>query len=191
MTLPPGARILFSADQIRARVEALGAEISRDFAGRDLVAITVLKGGLYFLADLTRAVSIPITVDVMSISAYRPDASASGAVRIIKDLDESITGRSVLLVEDIIDTGLTASYLLRALRARDPADIAVCTLLDKTARRIAEGLPIRYRGFEAPDRFLIGYGLDDRQHHRHLPCIAVLRDAPYTNPQAPSAREQA
>jgi hypoxanthine phosphoribosyltransferase len=181
--LPVGARILFSADAIASRVRALGAEISRDFAGRDLVLVTVLKGGLYFLADLTRAISIPLAMDFMSISAYRSGRAASGAVRIIKDLDESVTGRTVMLVEDIIDTGLTASYLVRALRARDPADVTVCTLLDKPARRIVEGLPIRYRGFEAPDDFLIGYGLDERQQFRHLPYIAALPATAATQPR--------
>jgi hypoxanthine phosphoribosyltransferase len=172
--LPAGARIVFSADAIGARVSALGAEISRDYVGRDLVLITVLKGGLYFLADLTRAISIPLAIDFMSISAYRSGRAASGAVRIIKDLDDTVTGRTVLLVEDIIDTGLTASYLVRALRARHPAEVTVCTLLDKPARRIADGLPIRYRGFEAPDDFLVGYGLDERDQYRHLPYIAAL-----------------
>lgn len=184
MAGPPITRVLFTEEQIRVRVRDLAIEISRDYAGRDLLLVTVLKGGLYFLADLSRAITIPLAIDVMAITAYRSGKGATGAVRLIKDLDEEITGRSVLLVEDIIDTGLTAAYLIRSLRARDPADVAVCALLDKTARRIAEGLPIRYRGFEVPDEFLVGYGLDYRQHHRHLPFIGVLDQAAASQPAA-------
>lgn len=169
-------QVLLTEEQIRARVHDLAAEISQDYAGSDLLIVTVLKGGLYFLADLTRAMTIPVAVDFMAISSYRGGKGPSGAVRFVKDLDEDLAGKHVLLVEDIIDTGLTASYLVRALRARDPADLAICTLLDKTARRIAEALPIRYRGFEVPDVFLVGYGLDYRQLHRNLPYIGVLPD---------------
>jgi hypoxanthine phosphoribosyltransferase len=188
MTGAPIARVLFTEEQIRARVRDLAAQISHDFAGRDLLLITVLKGGLYFLADLSRAVTIPLAIDFMAITGYRSGKGATGAVRLIKDLDEEITGRSVLLVEDIIDTGLTAAYLIRTLCARDPADVAICALLDKTARRIAEGLPIRYRGFQAPDEFLVGYGLDYRQHYRHLPYIGVLQPAAATQPAAGSGK---
>jgi hypoxanthine phosphoribosyltransferase len=170
----PVARVLLSEEVIARRVAELAAEISRDYAGHDLLLVTVLKGGLYFLADLSRALSIPAAIDVMAISSYRGGTGPSGVVRLIKDLDEDVTGRHVLLVEDIIDTGLTATYLVRLLRARDPADLAICTLLDKSARRIAEGLPIRYRGFDVPDEFLVGYGLDYRQLYRTLPYIAVL-----------------
>lgn len=177
MPAPPIREVLLTEEQIQGRVRELAAEISRDYAGRDLVTVTVLKGGLYFLADLTRALQIPTVIDFMAISSYRGGKGPSGVVRLIKDLDEEITGRHVLLVEDIIDTGLTASYLLRALRARDPADLAICTLLDKTARRIVDGLPIRYRGFEIPDEFVVGYGLDHRQLYRNLPYIAVLSAA--------------
>lgn len=173
----PVARVLLTEAQIRARVDELAEAITADYAGRDLLLVTVLKGGLYFLADLSRAMRRPVAIDVMAISSYRGGSGASGAVRLIKDLDEDLGGRHVLLVEDIIDTGLTAAYLTRALRARDPADLAICTLLDKSARRIAEGLPIRYRGFEVPDEFLIGYGLDYRQLYRNLPYIGVLDPA--------------
>lgn len=167
--------ILFSEEQIQRRVRELAAEITRDYAGTDLLLATVLKGGLYFLADLSRAITIPVAIDVMAISNYSAQSS-SGVVRLIKDLDEEITGRHVLLVEDIIDTGLTAAYLLRSLKARDPADLAICTLLDKTTHRIVPTLPIRYRGFEVPDVFLVGYGLDYRQWYRNLPYIGVLKD---------------
>ncbi|MDR7465634.1 MAG: hypoxanthine phosphoribosyltransferase [Armatimonadota bacterium] len=174
MTRPPISQVLLTEEQIQARVRELAGAISRDYAARDLLLVTVLKGGVYFLADLTRALEIPVAIDFMAISSYRGGRGSSGAVRLIKDLDEELTGRHVLLVEDIIDTGLTASYLLRALQARDPADLAICTLLDKTARRIVDTLPIRYRGFEVPDEFLVGYGLDHRQYYRNLPYIAVL-----------------
>jgi hypoxanthine phosphoribosyltransferase len=176
MPAPPIKTILLSEEQIRARVRELAAQISRDYAGTDLLVVTVLKGGLYFLADLTRAMEIPLTVDFMAISSYRGGKGSTGAVRLIKDLDEEMTQRHVLLVEDIIDTGLTASYLVRTLQAREPADLAICTLLDKTARRLVETLPIRYRGFEVPDAFLVGYGLDHRQLYRNLPYIGILED---------------
>ncbi len=174
MLAAPIDRVLLTEEQIRARVHELAGEISRDYAGRDLLVVTVLKGGLYFLADLTRAFEIPAAIDFMAISSYRGGKGRSGAVRLVKDLDEDLTGRHVLLVEDIIDTGLTMSYLLRTLRARDPADLAICTLLDKTTRRIVDDLPIRYRGFEVPDAFLVGYGLDFRELYRNLPYIGVL-----------------
>lgn len=148
MLAPPIREVLLTEEQIQDRVRALAAEIGGNYAGRELVMVTVLKGALYFLADLTRLLQIPVVIDFMAISSYRGARGPSGVVRLIKDLDEEITGRHVLLVEDIIDTGLTASYLLRVLRARDPADLAICTLLDKTARRIVDDLPIRYRGFE-------------------------------------------
>lgn len=176
MATPEISQVLLTEEQIRLRVRDLAAEIDRDYAGRDLLVVSVLKGALYFLADLTRAMRIPVAIDFMAISSYRGGKGPSGAVRLIKDLDEDLTGRHVLLVEDIIDTGLTASYLLRTLQARDPADLAICTLLDKTARRIAHTLPIRYRGFEVADLFLVGYGLDYRQFHRNLPYVGVIGD---------------
>jgi hypoxanthine phosphoribosyltransferase len=169
--------VLLTEEQIRRRVGELGAEISRDYRGRDLLLVTLLKGGIYFLADLSRALTVPAAIDLMAISSYSAD-SASGVARLLKDLDEEITGRHVILVEDIIDTGLTAAYLLRVLRTRNPASLTICTLLDKTARRLVPTLPLRYRGFEIPDVFVVGYGLDFRQQYRHLPYIAVLRDEP-------------
>ncbi len=169
--------VLFSEEQIRARVSELAAAISDDYAGQNPLLVTVLKGGLFFLADLSRALTIPAAVDFMAISTYRAN-DPSGVARLLKDLDEEITDRHVLLVEDIIDTGLTAAYLLRVLSTRNPASLAICTLLDRTARRIVPTLPIRYRGFEIPDLFVVGYGLDYRQRYRTLPYIAVLRDHP-------------
>ena len=167
--------VLFSEAQIRARLEELAAAISADYAQTTPLLVSVLKGALYFVADLTRAVSIPVALDFMAITSYGSAQATSGAVRLIKDLDEEISGRHVLLVEDIIDTGLTAAYLLRTLRARDPASLRICTLLDKTARRIVDTLPISYRGFEVPDMFVVGYGLDYRQLYRNLPYIGVLK----------------
>ncbi len=176
--------VMLTEEQIRARVAELAKEISEDYAGRDLVLVTVLKGGVFFLADLSRALEIPAAIDFMAISSYTAE-SPSGVARLLKDLDEEITGRHVLLVEDIIDTGLTAAYLMRVLQTRNPASLAICTLLDKTARRIVPTLPIRYRGFEIPDVFVVGYGLDYRQRYRHLPYIAVLKDGPESSPPSP------
>lgn len=166
-------RVLLGDQQIAARVRELGAQISADYAGRDLVLVTVLKGGLFFMADLSRSIEMLHTMDFMAVSSYGP--GAGGAVRITKDLDETIEGRDVLMVEDIIDTGLTLNYLLRVLRERKPASLAVCTLLDKDVRRLID-LPIEYRGFAVPDRFLVGYGLDLGGVWRNLPYVATLRD---------------
>jgi len=167
------AEILIPEAELQAKVHELGAAISRDYAGKDLVLISVLRGGFIFLADLCRAVTLPVTVDVMAVSSYGPDARPLGVVKILKDLDESVTGRDLLIVEDVIDTGLTLSYLLRNLEPRVPASLKICVLLDKPARRIVD-LPIAYRGFEIPDKFLVGYGLDYRQRYRNLPYIATL-----------------
>jgi len=180
--MPDGTRVLLTKDEISARVEALGAEIGRDYAGREPVLISVLKGGTVFLADLFRAIDLPARVDFMSISRYEERPESSGVVRILKDLDHDIVGRDVIVVEDIIDTGLTLSYLLGALRQRGPASLEVCTLLDKAVRRIAP-LDIRYLGFDCPDVFAVGYGLDASERFRNLPYIvAVERSAVATAP---------
>lgn len=165
--------VLLTAEQIADAVARLGREIASDYAGRDLTLVTVLRGGVVFLADLCRAIDLPVTLDFMAISSYGP--GASGSVRITKDLDDAIEGRDVLMVEDIIDTGLTLNYLLRVLRQRRPASLAVCTLLDKDVRRIVD-LPIEYRGFSIPDRFVVGYGLDLHGLWRNLPYVATLKD---------------
>lgn len=166
-------RVLFTPEEIADRVARLGAEIAADYEGRDLALITVLKGGIFFLADLCRHIDLPHTIDFMAVSSYGP--GAAGSVRITKDLDDSIEGREVLIVEDIIDTGLTLNYLIRVLRARKPASLAVCTLLDKDVRRIID-LPIEYTGFAIPDRFVVGYGLDLDGVWRNLPYVATLHD---------------
>jgi hypoxanthine phosphoribosyltransferase len=180
--------ILLSRERIAARVGELGREIARDFAGRAPLLISVLKGAVYFLTDLSREIEIPVSMDFMAITSYGSARAQSGVVRLIKDLDVEITGRHVLLVEDIIDTGLTAGYLLRLLQARSPATLQICTLLDRPRRRILEALPIAYRGFEIPDRFVVGYGLDYRERYRHLPFIGVLKEGVFHDPE-PSSEE--
>jgi hypoxanthine phosphoribosyltransferase len=168
--------ILFTQEQITRRVGELAAAIARDYAGRAPLFVSVLKGAVFFLTDLTRALRLPVEIDFMAITSYGRGRAQSGVVRLIKDLDVEITGRDVVLVEDIIDTGLTAGYLLRLLHARSPASLRICTLLDRPYRRILETLDIRYRGFEVPDQFLVGYGLDYRERYRHLPFIGVLKN---------------
>ncbi len=174
MTAEAVGEVLFSAEQIAGRIQALGEAISRDYTGRDLVLAGVLRGAAFFLVDLARALTIPVTIDFIAISSYGPSSQAAGVVRIVKDLEEEIAGRDLLVVEDIVDTGLTLGYLLRILRARSPASLQVCTLLDRAVRRIVDH-PIAYRGFEVPDTFVVGYGLDYRQQYRNLPYIAVLK----------------
>jgi len=165
-------RMLVSPDEIMDKVEELGAAITRDYQGADLVLLTVLRGGLIFLADLCRHIDLPLTMDFMAISSY---SGGGAAVRITKDLDDAIEDRHVLIIEDIIDTGLTLNYLMGVLRQRKPASIEVCTLLDKDARRIAD-LNIAYRGFRIPDRFVVGYGLDLGGRFRNLPFVATLKE---------------
>lgn len=167
---------VLTSDQITKRVTELGDAITRDYDGADLRLITILRGGLFFLADLCRAVDTPLQIDFMAVSAYA--GGSPGNVRITKDLDDSIEGASVIVVEDIIDTGLTLNYVLRNLRQRGPASLEVCTLLDKDVRRIVD-LPIAYRGYEVPDRFLVGYGLDHRGRYRNLPYVAALDEAAF------------
>ena len=166
--------VVFSEGELQRRVRDLGAEISRDYAGRTPVLISVLKGSFIFFADLARAITVPVNLDFMAITRYGA-GKRGGVVRIEKDLDLAITGREVLFVEDIVDTGLTLGYLVRNLQAREPAGIAVCMLLDRRVRRLAN-LPIRYTGFEVPDRFLVGYGLDHREQYRNLPYLGALPD---------------
>ena len=167
--------VLVDTEALRARIAELGAEISADYAGRDLLLIGVLKGAVFFMADLMRKLTIPCEVDFMAISSYGASTDSSGVVRILKDLDINIEGRHVLVVEDIIDSGLTLSYLMRNLESREPATLEVCALLTKPDRREME-VPVRYVGFEIPNRFVIGYGLDFGERYRNLPYVAVLSD---------------
>ena len=172
-TDPAIGETLVSAGQLDRRVAELGAEISRDYAGRDLVMVGILKGAVLFIADLMRELEVPCEVDFMAVSSYGSATDSSGVVRILKDLDAPIEARDVLVVEDIVDSGLTLHYLLKNLRARNPASLEVCALLTKPERRRIE-LPIRYVGFEIPDRFAIGYGLDHAQRYRNLRFVAAL-----------------
>jgi hypoxanthine phosphoribosyltransferase len=167
------AEVLLEEQALRTRVAELGEEISADYAGRDLLLVGVLKGAVFFMADLMRALTIPCEVDFMAISSYGAASDSSGVVRILKDLDIPLAGREVLVVEDIIDSGLTLSYLMRTLRAREPASLEVCALMTKPARREID-VPVRYVGFEIPNKFVIGYGLDYAERYRNLRYVAVL-----------------
>jgi len=170
----PGlGEVLVTAEDLQRRVIELGEEISRDYAGKSLLLIGVLKGAVFFLSDLMRYIDIPVEVDFMAVASYGSATDSSGVVRILKDLDAAIEGRDVLIVEDIVDSGLTLQYLLRNLGSRNPRSLEVCALLTKPERRKVD-LPTRYVGFEIPDRFVVGYGLDYAERHRNLPYVAVL-----------------
>src|ERR1043165_4056606 len=164
--------VLFTEAQIQARVTALGAQISADYAERSIVLVSVLRGSIFFTTDLARHISLPVAMDFLSISSY--GEGSEGVVRITKDLEENIAGKDVLLVEDIVDTGFTLKYLLRTLGSRNPKSLEVCTLLDRRARRIIE-IDLKYIGFEIPDKFVVGYGLDHKQRYRNLPYIGVVK----------------
>lgn len=167
------SEILITEEQLRQRVAELGAAISADYAGKDPIFVGVLKGVLFFMADLLREVKIPTEVDFIAISSYSAEARNRGLVRLIKDLEVSIAGRHVLFVEDVVDTGLTLNYLLQNLNSRSPASLQVCTLFNKPHHRLID-LPLKYVGFDLPDRFVVGYGLDHRERYRNLPYVALL-----------------
>jgi hypoxanthine phosphoribosyltransferase len=171
--VPAVGQILVQPDDLAHRVKELAAEISRDYEGKDLLLVGVLKGAVFFLSDLMRHLEVPCEVDFMAVSSYGSSTESSGVVRIMKDLDTAIDGRDVLVVEDIVDSGLTLKYLLRTLSARNPSSLEVCALLEKPERRKVD-LRIRYTGFEIPNRFVIGYGLDHAERYRNLPYVAVL-----------------
>jgi len=166
-------KVLFTEEQIEARIAELAAEIEANYRGRSLKLIGVLKGSVFFLAALARRINLPLRIDFLAISSFSNKSGAPGLVRISKDLDDSIEGEDVLLVEDIVDTGFTLRYLLQTLASRGPNSLAVCTFLDRTSRRIVQA-PVDYRGFEIPDRFVIGYGLDYNQLYRNLNFVAVM-----------------
>jgi hypoxanthine phosphoribosyltransferase len=166
---------LVAAEDLARRVRELAAEISRDYAGKDLVLVGVLKGAVFFLSDLMRELEIPVEVDFMAVASYGSATKSSGVVRILKDLDAAIEGRDVLIVEDIVDSGLTLQYLLRNLAGRSPRSLEVCALLVKPERQKVD-LPTRYVGFEIPNRFAIGYGLDHGERYRNLPYVAALKE---------------
>lgn len=167
-------QVLFTAQEIEQRVRELGAQISADYADRQPILVGVLKGVLLFMADLSRAIDVHVEVDFMAVAGYSPDAHPSGRVRLVKDLQADINGRHVIFVEDMVDTGLTLSYLLRNLRVREPASLEVCALFSKDKRRLID-IPIKYKGFDLPDRFVVGYGLDYREQYRNLPCVGLLK----------------
>ncbi len=171
-------RVLISRDEIKEKVEELGRAISRDYAGKNPLMVGILKGAMIFMADLVRAVTIDVQFDFIAVSSYGYSSKSTGVVRILKDLDQNIQGRHVLVVEDIVDTGLTLSYLLELLKAREPADVRICALLDKPSRREVE-VPVDYKGFTIPDEFVVGYGLDYNEMYRNLPEIFILKREVY------------
>jgi hypoxanthine phosphoribosyltransferase len=166
--------VLFSEQQIQKRIAELGQVISQDYAGRNPLLLGVLKGVLFFMADLLRQVSIPVEVDFIAVSNYSNEARAQGYVRVLKDLEMPINERHVLFVEDMIDTGLTLNYLLRNLRERQPASLEVCALFMKSEKRLID-IPVKYKGFDMPDRFVVGYGLDYQEKYRNLPFVGLLK----------------
>lgn len=166
--------ILISTDKIQSRVKDLGRTISRDYFGLNPLLVGVLKGVLFFMADLLREINIPVEIDFIAVSSYSPEARDRGFVRLIKDLEIPINDRHVIFVEDVIDTGLTLNYILQNLRARQPASLEICALFNKSEHRLIE-IPIRYKGFDLPDKFVVGYGLDYREKYRNLPFLGLLK----------------
>lgn len=174
------SQVLLTEETINQRVRALGDAISQDYAGRNPLLIGVLKGVVPFMADLLRTITIPVEVDFMAVSSYSLESRDQGMVRLVKDLEAPITGRHVVFVEDIIDTGLTLNSLLRTLRARDPASLDVCVLFNKPKRRLID-IPLRYKGFDLPDRLVVGWGLDYREQYRNLPFVGLLKPEVFQN----------
>ena len=173
--LAEGVReILISEEELQRRVQDIAGEISRDYAGLNPLLVGVLKGVLFFMADLLQAITIPAEIDFIAVSSYSPESRQQGVVRLVKDLEIPIEGRHVLFVEDVIDTGLTLNYILRSLRLRQPASLHVCVLFNKPDHRLI-GIPLKYKGFDLPDRFVVGYGLDYRERYRNLPFIGLLK----------------
>lgn len=166
--------IMLSEEEVDRRIQAIGEQISRDYDGRQLHLICILKGGSFFLCELAKRISVPVTIDFMSVSSYGGDTKSSGVVRIVKDLDESIEGRDVIVIEDIVDSGRTLSYLMALLKDRKPESLRLCTLLDKPDRRVVD-VNVDYTGFRIPDEFVVGYGLDYDQLYRNLPYIGVVK----------------
>jgi len=167
-------RIMLDEETVDKRVAEIGAKISEDYAGKQVHMICVLKGGVFFMCELAKRITVPVSLDFMSVSSYGSGTTSSGVVKIVKDLDESLEGRDVIVVEDIIDSGRTLSYLLDILQKRKPASMKLCTLLDKPDRRVVEGVNVDYCGFTIPDEFVVGYGLDYDQKYRNLPYIGVV-----------------
>ena len=166
-------KVLLSEKEVDDRIQAIGEQISRDYAGKQVHLICVLKGGSFFLCELAKRITVPVSLDFMSVSSYGSETKSSGVVKIIKDLDEPIKGKDVLVIEDIVESGRTLSYLMEMLKDRGPASLKLCTLLDKPDRRVID-VPVDYTGFEIPDEFVVGYGLDYDQRYRNLPYIGVI-----------------
>ena len=166
-------RVLISEDDVNSRIRAMGEQISRDYAGKQIHMICVLKGGSFFMCELAKRITTQVSIDFMSVSSYGSDTKSSGVVKIVKDLDESIQGKDVLVVEDIVDSGRTLSYLMEMLRDRQPTSLRLCTLLDKPDRRVVD-VDVNYTGFQIPDAYVVGYGLDYDQRYRNLPYIGVI-----------------
>jgi hypoxanthine phosphoribosyltransferase len=177
------SEILITSDDINKRVQELGQAISHDYRDRTPLFVGVLKGVLFFMADLLRSTSIDVEVDFMAIASYSPEARDQGLVRLVKDLETPIAGRNVLFIEDVIDTGLTLNYLLRTLQMRQPASLEVCSLFTKPRHRLID-IPLKYVGFELPDRFVVGYGLDHRERYRNLPFVGVLKPEAFQTPNS-------
>lgn len=166
-------RILLSEEEVDVRIQAIGEQISRDYAGKSVHLVCVLKGGSFFLCELAKRITVPVSLDFMSVSSYGSETKSSGVVKIVKDLDESVRDKDVIVVEDIVDSGRTLSYLMEMLRDRGPASLRLCTLLDKPDRRVID-VKVDYTGFQIPDEFVVGYGLDYNQMYRNLPYIGVV-----------------
>ena len=166
-------RVLLPEEEVDARIQAIGEQVSRDYAGRQVHLICVLKGGSFFLCELAKRITVPVSLDFMSVSSYGGGTESKGVVKIVKDLDESIRDKDVLVVEDIVDSGRTLSYLLEMLRSRGPKSLRLCTLLDKPERRVVD-VDVDYTGFQIPDKFVVGYGLDYDQRYRNLPYIGIV-----------------
>ena len=171
-------RVLISAEEIKQKISELGSVISRDYTGKNLLVVGILKGAMVFMSDLIRSLSVDVQIDFMAVSSYGASSKSTGVVRILKDLEQTIEGKHVLIVEDIVDTGLTLNYLQEILKARGPAGVRICTLLDKPSRREVD-VAIDYNGFSIPDEFVIGYGLDYNEKYRNLPEICILKKEVY------------
>ena len=167
-------RVLLSEEEVDAKIKAIGEQISKDYAGKSVHLVCVLKGGSFFMCELAKRITVPVSLDFMSVSSYGSETKSSGVVRIVKDLDEPLKGKDVIVIEDIVDSGRTLSYLLDMLKARGPKSMALCTLLDKPDRRVID-VKVDYTGFQIPDEFVVGYGLDYDQRYRNLPYIGVVK----------------
>lgn len=171
-------KVLLTEEDLKLKITQLGEEISRDYEGEELLLIGILKGSVVFMSDLARSISIPVSMDFMAVSSYGDGAESSGVVRILKDLDQEIKGKNILIVEDIIDSGLTLDYLMGYFRARGPKSVEICTIMDKSERRTVD-VPIKYLGFDVPNEFLVGYGLDYAEKYRNLPFVGILKEEVY------------